>query len=903
MAILSVFIISQIFEIDTDSIFLDSVYYRYEPIESVLTADVESDFFINNEDTFSESDELDINGSKNFSFDINDGFNQGLDLKVTGKIENVEIEGNLTDQSLPENTIILSDVEKVNLQLKGYGFYAGIGDLTLDLPFGLVDNIIGVRAAAKRTNNSIGFGYAVNRGEYKQEVFTGEEGKQSPYLLTGRVIPGSEKIYLSVGFATPIQLLKEIDYNIDYEHGIVSITNKHIITALCRIIVEYQQANENYLNNYYLADGSLDRSHFAWTALYRVDRDNRNTPLAFNLTASEIQSLEFGGDSARVSHIYADSSALGNYNLADNHFVYVGENNGTYTVNFFFVGDYNGEYIYDPIIKAFAYRGPGLGNYSPQQILPLPKSMTFYGIGCEYDQAVKINLLGTDYDHNTFSPINDDDNKGFGTQMKIDKRWSRFGIDANYIYYDQRFRSPIAESDIDYEYQWNTKDQIQYLANTKLLFMPIDRFNFEVGYGILNGDHKRRTIRIQPWIFDLGLDMIDTLSRYHAGVETQIKKLFFSGNYQHSRHIDQANIRAGYGFTKHSMLGVDLGYDEVDGNQGYTSSLEWISRTISTRVGHRWYNDTSSVFGNVSLRFYRGGWTFNSNIEQTQRYWQKKDEQYVKVQSGQGNYVYDPVTATYLDKPGGDYIKKIVFLPEYEKISARNIAFEGGYSRSVFELQTRLRYIDELNFKSINTQLINSIAVSDVDIEIDVLQEISDDQRYALEGIRTQYRSLSVAPYYRRSILHFSLNDKIEKLNEFTKDKKTEIGGNAAYRIGDKITYQPRAGYNYSIFYSDFFPDMNIIMHKPILSLMITAPILKKGRAEVTADLNYRFFNIDSVPYFYTANEPTGLEKIITLNLSFNTGSNTLLSANYRIYISPDNIVRHNFRLQTRIDF
>ncbi|OGC43120.1 hypothetical protein A2Y85_03575 [candidate division WOR-3 bacterium RBG_13_43_14] len=902
MAILSVFIISQIIEIEIDSVALDSVYYRYEPIESVFAITVPSEFYIN-EEAYIDREELDINGSKNFSFDINDGFDQGLDLKVAGKIEGIEIEGNLSDQSMPENTIALSEVEKINLQLKGPGFYAGVGDLTLHLPFGLQDNITGVRAATFKDRNTIGLGYAVNRGAYTQEIFLGEEGKQSPYILNGRVIPGSETVYLSKGISLPIRLMKEIDYNLDYEQGVISITNRHIINALCRIIVEYQQANENYANTYYLTDGNLCNGPFTWTALYRVDQDNRDTPLAFSLTPDEIQNLESSGDSARIYHTYADSSAQGNYRIQDSHFVYVGENNGDFLVNFFYAGDNNGEYIYDPVIKAFNYLGPGLGNYSPKQLLPLPKSLIFYGIGGEYDQAVYVDILGSEYDHNTFSRIDDRDNRGFGTLMKIKKTWARFGINANYVYYDPDYRSPVAESDIDHQYQWNTVDPIQYLAYTELMFKPLERFSCEAGYGVLNGDHQRRTIRIRPLIFELGMDIIDTLNRYYAGLETNIRRLSLTGNYQHSQHTDQANLKVYYNLSDHDHLGIITSYDADDGNRGFTTSMEWISRPLSVRLGQRWYNDTSYIFGNTSFRFYRNGWTANGNVEQSQRYWQKKDEQYIKVQSGQGNYVYDPVTGTYLEKPGGDYIRKLVFLPEYEKITARNLAIEGGYSSSIFELLTRVRYIDEINFKSINTQLINSIALDDIDIEIDISQEINDDRRYALAGIWTQYRSLAFAPYFQRLILHFDANDKIEKQNEFTKEKRTEFGGSIAYRIGDIITCQPLAGYYYNTFYSEFFPDLNIIMQKPVLSLLIAVPFIKKGRAEIIGDLNYRFFNIDSVPYFYTANEPSGLEKIITVNLSLNAGSNTLLSTNYRLDMPPDNNIRHNFKLQARIDF
>ncbi len=905
MAILSVFIISQIIEIDADSVILDSVYYRYEPIESVFTAAAVGDLTAYNPEAFFAKEELNIKGSKDFSFDVNDGFNQGLNLKIEGKIEDIEIHGNLSDQALPENTIALSEVEKINLQLNGRGFYAGIGDLILDLPFGIQDNIIGLRTAAHRDNAAIGVGYAVNRGEYAQEVFDGEEGKQSPYVLKGRVIPASETVFLARGISSPVRLTRESDYNIDYEQGIISITNRHIINALCRIIVEYQRANENYLNAYYLADGMLSRQHSEWSALYRVDRDNQNAPLAFRLTPEQIQQIESGGDSVRVRHVYADSSAHGNYRLEDGHFVYAGENNGDYLVNFFYVGENNGEYVYDPIIKAFRYLGSGSGNYSPTQLLPLPRSLEFYGIGWAYDKTIHVDLLGSAYDHNTFSRFGDEDNRGFGTLMKIVRTWPRFGINADYRYYDPNYRSPVAEKDVDHQYQWNSAEPVRYLAHTEIMLKPLDRFSVEAGYGVLNGDHQRRSIRVRPVFFELGMDIVDTLGRYYAGLATNIRRLNLAGKYQHGRHNDQADLRLDYGFSNHDRLAIGAGYDydKENGYRGLTATVDWLSRPITIRLGQRWCNDTSYFFGNTAFRLSRHGWTAVGSIEQSQRYWQKKDDQYVRVEDGKGNYVYDPITGAYLEKPGGDYVRRLVLLPEYEKTAVRNLAFEGGYASALFELLTRVRYIDETNFKNINTQLVNNLDLADVDIGIDISHEISDDQRYALGRINSRYRSLSLTPCYRRATVSFVANDNIERLDEFTREKGNEVGGRATYRIGKTVIYQPSIGHYYHSFYSDFFPDLNVIMQKPVLSALIAIPFVKKGRAEIGGDLNYRFFNIDRVPYYYTAGEPAGLEKIIFMNLSFNAGTNTLLSANYRIDMPPEDRIRHNFKLQARMSF
>ncbi|KPK68502.1 hypothetical protein AMJ87_11785, partial [candidate division WOR_3 bacterium SM23_60] len=374
MVLLSLFIVSQISEGDTTFQELDSVYYRYEMIESDTTLydSLFAPVIIDTSRT--PAGELRISGTKDFSFDVDQGFDQGLAVGIAGEIEGVRVEGNLSDKATSSSTVQLSEVEKVSLKISTNNFYGGLGTLSLRLPFGITDEIygsrIGIHTADKKRNVSAA--YAVNRGVYQRRQLKGEEGKQSPYFLGGSAVAGTEHVYLADGVAPAVLLERDRDYTIDYPTGILSFTNRNIITNRSRIEIEYEQAVEDYQNVYLEGDGSTTFGSIAVIGMYRRKYDDKNNPLTFTLSPAQEESLRTAGDSAVVRYTFADTSAEGNYILDQGHFVYVGEGNGDYRVTFFYIGENSGEYVYDPTIKAFVYQGTALGNYSPTKLVPLP---------------------------------------------------------------------------------------------------------------------------------------------------------------------------------------------------------------------------------------------------------------------------------------------------------------------------------------------------------------------------------------------------------------------------------------------------------------------------------------------------------------------------------------------------
>jgi len=890
---------------DTSFFNLDSVYYQYEVIYSD-TAMYDSLYKpVSGDMTKKETGGLRISGTKDFSFDVDQGFDQGLKVDVNGEVEGVTVEGNISDKATPSSTIQISEVEKMSLKVFTKNFYGSIGNLALELPFGIQDEIQGGRIGMHSEDRTklLMASYAVNRGAIKRMRFDGEEGKQSPYFLEGSVIPGSDRVYLAYGIDPSRLLERDEDYDIDYERGIISFTNKNIITNRSRIEVVYQQAIEDYANIYGESDGHLEIGEFKFTGMYRREHDDKENPLTFTMDAYEIESLRLAGDSMSVLHTYADTSSLGSYVIEDSHFVYVGEGNGEYRVTFFYVGDNKGEYIYDTGIKAFSYVGPDAGNYSPTKYTPLPEKNEFYGIGLDISENLKLNLYSSNYDRNTFSAIDDHDNFGLGYLARLDKKINIFSINGEYILYDEQFSMPQGKEKIDHQYQWNTDEALKEMGTAELCVTPATFFAIEVGYGILNRKHRRKSLRLKPFFFYFGYESVDTIDKYFAELNRKQGDFLLHSRYENIEKSHLLNYNIKYFILENANIGISGSYDKDTTNRGITTVFDICTSPITLSLGHRVFNDTTFLFGNAAINVRYGGATFMGNLQQSQRYSQKRDETFIRVDEGEGNYVYDPITGTYIEKDGGDYIRKMFLLQEFERVISRNYTIEAGYTKSIFDALGRFYYADEQDFYTNTNDLTFAVNNETYDIELNMRQDLTEDARYAVYRLWTRDRLLAIIPTYKRLSGNIESREKIEKYNELIREKRNSYGAEIAYQILLEPVVRPQVGYTYCRLFSNYFEDLDIRLHAPKTNLLFGIPLKNKGRIEITGELIYRQYNIENIPYLFTATEPPGLTKIIMATASLGIGDNTIFILTYRIEFPPEQKLTQNLRFQTRIRF
>lgn len=902
----SIVIIVQTSDPDTAFAGLDSLYQRYSSV-CPDTGQYDVLFVRSTVDTFEPGiDQLRISGSKDFLFDIDEGFNQGLNVNISGDVEGAQIEGSLSDKNAPSSSVRLSEVEKVRLLAATRNFSGGIGNLELILPFDVQDDIQGVQAAIHSDNQEyrLGGAYAIDRGTTEHARFQGEEGKQSPYMLGGAIIPGSERIYVARGMNMPVLMACGQDYTIDYEQGILSFTNEQLITNRTRIEVEYKRAVQDYPVIYAVSEGTAAFEHAAFSGMARRRCHDKDDPFSFTLSPAEIDSLYAAGDTARVAHTYADTSSAGDYIISGDHFEYVGPENGTHLVTYFYVGEGNGEYVYDPLIKAFSFQGPGNGNYTPTKYVPLPEQEVFYGFGSSFYEALWLDVFASRRDKNLYSPFNDDDNTGYGLHSRIERTFGMFSIDGAYITYDERFHAPFYRNEIDLPFQWNTGDSLSELAQGSLAITPWSFLIVRTSCGMLNREHYRKTISVHPWSIFIGYEGIDSLDTYYAGLNHQFGPIAVLSRYERRDSSHLFDYGLSYFFPGQTQVGVRGSYDRDTLGTGITTIADLITLPITVSIGHRQFNDTTFIFGDTRFTLVYKNLSIQGTAEQSQRYLQKRDETYVRVEPGTGDYVYDPITNTYLERENGDYIRKVFLLDEFERITSQRYDIETRLVVSIAEINGRIGYTDEEEYLRIDSNASVLLGQGTTTLEISGRQDLSEDSRYSLYSVYDRTRQITLVPVIARLSGKISIQQQLDRLDTRVQEQRQDYSGEIACRIVENPLFKPLLGYMYSELFSDFFSDLAIRLNTLKARLLVGIMAGKKGRIELTGEVIDRIYNnIEGIPYFFTVREPAGFTERIQLTSNLGVGTNTVFALNYSIEFPPDGELRHNLRLQTTIRF
>jgi len=883
---------------------LDSVYFRYpDPVWDTAAADslkgVEA-----GPTADSGASDLSIRGVKDFSFDVKNGFDQGLQLDLRGRVESVDIEGNLSDQAVPGPTVRIRDVERMSLKARAKNFSGGIGNLDLDLPFGIRDEIQGGRIGVhdRQIENRAFLSYALNRGLYRRAEFQGEEGKQSPYILSGKILPGSERVFAGSGILPAVQLVRDEHYAVDYDQSIISFTNKLLVTGRTRITVEYLDAQQDWSSIYQEADAAAARSGFGLTALGRRIYDDRNEPLAFTLSPAEIESLEAGGDNARVYHLYADTSSTGNYDLLAGRFVFVGPGQGHYNVTFFYAGEDQGDYLYDPVLKGFIYVGPAAGNYTPSKAITLPQERIIYAASLNAIPGIDLTYYGSRTDRNEFSSRDDADNGGRGWALAAHRQIKFLNFDGRYLNYGSNLDLPGSREAVDHNYQWDTGDTLRELGEMALGLDLRKDAAASFSYGILNRRNRRWQVGLKPFFLDLGYSRVDTLNKWYLAGHQEIRRLLVDIRYenQDGNHFTTYDFR--YPLRGEWQLGLSGDYERRE-QAGITTRVDLITLPLDLSLGRRFYNDTTYLFGNADIRVNYRGWALTGTAQQSQVYAQLRDELFDRVPSGTGNYDYDSVTNTYRPKEGGDYVKRVILLKDFERVTNRNYGLDLGYSRSAFSGRGGFSYLDQKLFLNHIENLSLSLNPGKYGLELNAGQKYNRDSRYALAAIVTEDKSLALQPSLRKLYLLLQARSQTEKWADFARENRSQYTGDFFFDVGVRPYFQPRTGYGYQKIFSGYFPGLDLRLQTPKVGLRVGYPFPGKGRIEASAELVYRLFNVANVPYFFAVVDPPGWTKSLGLNAGWAAAENTTLNLNYRIEFPPTGSPVQNLKFSTRIKF
>lgn len=383
--------------------------------------------------------------------------NSSLNLQMEGQLtENVNLRAVITDRNVPfqpeGNTQQIQDFDNIFIQFYNKDWSLTAGDVVLrNGKSNFLRYYKNVQGAQLKTQYEMANGFkaetslaaSVAKGRFNSTVIEAIEGVLGPYRLRGPnnerfiiVIAGSEKVFLDGR-----QLTRGFnnDYVIDYNLGEITFTNKVLITQFSRIRVDFEFADQNYTRSILQASHYQANDKFNFALNYYREKDNRNQPLAFDLSEEEKLILANVGDNldqafaTRVDSLgftpdlVLYRKTLGQDDLGNAYEIFEYSTNpdsAHFAVQFTELGPGRGNYVLlNATTNGRVYRwvapvnGVLQGSFEPISQLDAPNQRQMFTAGGgiqlnEYDR-VDVEAATSVNDVNLFSEQDAEDDRGF----------------------------------------------------------------------------------------------------------------------------------------------------------------------------------------------------------------------------------------------------------------------------------------------------------------------------------------------------------------------------------------------------------------------------------------------------------------------------------------------------------
>ena len=426
--------------------------------------------------------------------------NSNLNLRLSGKLDNdIEVLAVISDENNPiqpeGNTQQIQDFDQVYITLKKDSASLTLGDFLMEKPSEsyFINYYKKSRGLQYQQVNRVNdwriqtqAEAAISRGRFSRNRIDGIEGNSGPYRLQGDngelfiiVIAGTEKVFLD---GKELTRGEGNDYVINYNTGEVTFTPRILITRYSRIVVEFQYSDRNYGRSVAHLGTSVSKGRFTIYANGFNEMDLKSQPnLGFDddSSSAKVDALIAAGDGPAIFRNVKPQDAFN-----PDRIMYTIENIGGietykyapvpqegetyYLVVFSNLGLGNGDYNQAETAangKVFEYVGQGLGSYAPLEVLVAPKRLNSLNIGFNVKRkggVTGVEYAISQYDENTFSSIDDQDNSGFGLKLfqttdralKDSSPW-KLKTDLNYELVSGQYNYVERYRDVEFDRQWN----------------------------------------------------------------------------------------------------------------------------------------------------------------------------------------------------------------------------------------------------------------------------------------------------------------------------------------------------------------------------------------------------------------------------------------------------------------
>ncbi|MGQ9707955.1 MAG: hypothetical protein ACUVUR_03655 [bacterium] len=682
------------------------------------------------------ADRWQISGNKSIGFSL--GSNEGLGIDQAtrigfiGRVDDIEIEAELSDQSSPIPpegiTLNLEELDRILINVRGSGWQGGFGDIELGANAGSF-GAISRRAMGGVVTGHWGFvsgsaGYAQPRGEFYRVRLNGIDGVQGPYLLapdgrSAEIVPKSEAVYLN---GRRMVRGWDADYTIDYSTGEIYFTNRNIITNLKRIEAEFQFVTFDYERAGVCAGIEIEPGPFELDLSFFQEGDNPLRMISDELTVEQKELLGALGKDVEDAWLPGGEfvgQGNGDYVLENGHYQFVGRGAGDYRVRFTLRGDSLGAYVYDDTLIGFRYVGSGAGNYVDSFKVALPKldeiaygktGFSYKGLGGFFEAAFRRRNL------NRFAPERVADDAGaFGVGFNWE--YKNLGISLRHQGRHNNFALPGAITNIDFPYRWagTRPEQVRLSDEVVVRVQPFKTVELQGELGRLTRWDDTIIDRLggqlqSGWFSISGFDAGD-----FSAVNTEIAPRFFwfyprAGWQQEVKGLElNRTLRVGGEVKPMEGLGVDLNL-QLTRFQAKESATGIWHRTgngqilqlglyqdfrevlrLSGDAGFQGRSYTESgqdnwqkYFGTVSAAITPfPGLRFAIDLNQSNRLVQLRDEQFRYIGPGKGSYRQDSISGGYVYDPDGDYERVIVYSGRFA--AAKDFILNGSISLTGFE--------------------------------------------------------------------------------------------------------------------------------------------------------------------------------------------------------------------------